>query len=95
MGLSCINKLGYKYSWTIWDGKIISLTSGDVSVNKIIFKEKATREELDSIKELNDFKDFTNISGYPVKIYFGSVKIGCQAIPNAVIKKLVKALHKE
>jgi len=94
-GDSCTNRLGYKQSWTLLKGDIVSLTNGAVNVSKIIFK-KATVKEMKLVKKISHAKECAFITtSYPIKIHTGSVRVGCQPISNMAIKKLVKALPKK
>jgi len=85
-GVSCEDKLGYKYSWQIGYGSPMELICSNILVTFISFT-KTSKKELSKL--LNFSEIFQRFS-----ILFASkfVQIGCQKILHKDIKKLAKLI---
>jgi len=87
-GFPCRDKLGYGYSYTLGDSirtfkdyvYAIALPSKKVENLKIV-----EAKQFCVLKEKREAR----ANNYPVFICYGSIKIGCQIIPNDVVKKFV------
>jgi len=78
-GNKCYDKLGFKYSWTIRDGK----TPEAYHVRIISFTKYPKRK----VPKID-----THFCDYSVHILLDEIKVGCQKIPNEMVEKLMKEI---
>ncbi len=80
-----IDRLGYKFAWSLGEGNVNDLDQMDVSIKTI---------ELDPefLKTYTPPPPPFVVAGYEAEFYPGYVQFGCQKVPNELVMEVVSKL---